>query len=243
MKKTCIAAKRTGSCHCLRIFLLITISQLLAFSVVQAQIKITGNVRDTKQNLLSGATISLKGGQTIVTTDANGSYSITVPGTSSVLVFTNVGFATKEETVGNRTTINVSLSENSADLENVVIIGYGGSAAKKNLTGATAQVGAKQIQERVPVTLMDALEGQAAGVLVRNDNGDPFGQGTIQIRGASTINAEGNGPLYVIDGVISENGNFINPSDIESIDILKDASSAAIYGARGANGVILITTK
>ena len=243
MKKTCIAAKRTGSCHCLRIFLLITISQLLAFSVVQAQIKITGNVRDTKQNFLSGATISLKGGQTIVTTDANGSYSITVPGSSSVLVFTNVGFATKEETVGNRTTINVSLSENSADLENVVIIGYGGSAAKKNLTGATAQVGAKQIQERVPVTLMDALEGQAAGVLVRNDNGDPFGQGTIQIRGASTINAEGNGPLYVIDGVISENGNFINPSDIESIDILKDASSAAIYGARGANGVILITTK
>ena len=108
MKKTCIAAKRTGSCHCLRIFLLITISQLLAFSVVQAQIKITGNVRDTKQNFLSGATISLKGGQTIVTTDANGSYSITVPGTSSVLVFTNVGFATKEETVGNRTTINVS---------------------------------------------------------------------------------------------------------------------------------------
>jgi TonB-dependent starch-binding outer membrane protein SusC len=243
MKKNCIAVKRSGNWSYLRFFFLVTISQIFVFSELHAQIKITGTVQDTKQSSLSGATITLKGTQTAVTTDANGSYSITVPNASSVLVFSNVGFAQKEETVGNRVAINVTLSENSADLENVVIIGYGGAAKKKDLTGATAQVGAKQIQERVPVTLMDALQGQAAGVLVTNDNGDPFGQGTIQIRGASTINAEGNGPLYVIDGVISENGNFLNPSDIESIDILKDASSAAIYGARGANGVILITTK
>jgi len=242
MKKS-FAAKRTCNLRYLRIFLFVTVSQLLAFSVLNAQIKVGGVVRDAKQNLLSGATVTLKGSQTAVTTDANGSYSITVPGSSSVLVFTNVGFAAREETVGNRTTIAVTLSENSADLENVVIIGYGGAAKKKDLTGATAQIGSKQIQERVPVTLFDALQGQAAGVLVTNDNGDPFGQGTVQIRGASTINAEGNGPLYVIDGVISENGNFVNPSDIETIDILKDASSAAIYGARGANGVILITTK
>jgi TonB-linked SusC/RagA family outer membrane protein len=243
MKRNCIAEKRTDNNSYLRFFLLVTIIQLFAFSELQAQIKVTGTVRDNKQSFLSGVTVTLKGTPAAVTTDANGMYSITVPNTSSVLVFTNVGFATKEETVGNRTAINVTLSDNAADLENVVIIGYGGAAKKKDLTGATAQVGAKQIQERVPVTLMDALQGQAAGVLVTNDNGDPFGQGTIQIRGASTINAEGNGPLYVIDGVISENGNYLNPSDIESIDILKDASSAAIYGARGANGVILITTK
>ena len=242
MKKRCIAARR-GHNYCLRGFLLLSLLQIFAFSALHAQIKVSGLVKDNKLNVVSGATVTVKGTKTAVTTDVNGSYSITVPNSSSVLVFTNVGLGTKEETVGNRTTINVIMSENSADLENVVIIGYGGVAKKKDLTGATAQVGAKQIQERVPVTLMDALQGQAAGVLVTNDNGDPFGQGTIQIRGASTINAEGNGPLYVIDGVISENGNYVNPADIETIDILKDASSAAIYGARGANGVILITTK
>jgi TonB-dependent starch-binding outer membrane protein SusC len=243
MKKICTAARRKNSHSCLRMFLLLSITQILAFSVLKAQIRVEGTVRDNKQNVVSGATVTLKGTKVGVTTDVNGTYSITVPSSSSVLVFTNVGFAAKEEVVGNRSNLNVNLTENSADLENVVVIGYGGAAKKKDLTGATAQVGPKQIQERMPVTLMDALQGQAAGVLVTNDNGDPFGQGTIQIRGASTINAEGNGPLYVIDGVISENGNFVNPSDIESIDILKDASSAAIYGARGANGVILITTK
>jgi len=243
MEKKCTAAMRGRVFRSLRNFSFVLALLLFSFSVLRAQVKVSGIIRDNKQNILSGATVTLKGGKTAVTTDANGTYSITVPGSSSVLVFTNVGFTPKEETIGNRNTINVYLSENSNDLENVVIIGYGGAAKKKDLTGATAQVGIKQIQERVPVTLMDALQGQAAGVLVTNDNGDPFGQGTIQIRGASTINAEGNGPLYVIDGVISENGNFVNPADIETIDILKDASSAAIYGARGANGVILITTK
>jgi TonB-dependent starch-binding outer membrane protein SusC len=243
MKKICTAAKQIGNYRYLRMFLLVSVTQLLAFSVLNAQIRVAGIVRDNKQNVISGATVTLKGTKVGATTDVNGGYAITVPSSSSVLVFTNVGFTAKEEVVGNRSTVNVNLTENAADLENVVIIGYGGAAKKKDLTGATAQVGAKQIQERVPVTLMDALQGQAAGVLVTNDNGDPFGQGTIQIRGASTINAEGNGPLYVIDGVISEDGNFLNPADIETIDILKDASSAAIYGARGANGVILITTK
>jgi TonB-linked SusC/RagA family outer membrane protein len=243
MKKNCIASGRTGNWCYLRSLLFVTVFQLFAFSVLHAQINVSGVVQDSKQNPIIGATVTLKGTQTAVSTDANGLYSITVPNNKSVLVFSNVGFATKEETVGGRTAISVTLSESSSDLENVVIIGYGGTAKKKDLTGATSQIGAKAIQERVPVTLMDALQGQAAGVLVTNDNGDPFGQGTIQIRGASTINAEGNGPLYVIDGVISENGNFLNPADIESIDILKDASSTAIYGARGANGVILITTK
>jgi TonB-linked SusC/RagA family outer membrane protein len=243
MKKNCIALQRTDNGRYLRIFLLTIVSQLVAFTVLHAQIKVVGAVQDSKKNPVVGATVTLKGTQAAVTTDGNGVYAINVPDSKSVLVFSNVGFAAKEETVGNRTTINVSLSESAGDLENVVIIGYGGAAKKKDLTGATAQVTSKQIQERVPVTLFDALQGQAAGVLVTNDNGDPFGQGTVQIRGASTLNAEGNGPLYVIDGVISDNGNFINPSDIESIDVLKDASSTAIYGARGANGVILITTK
>src|SRR4051812_28518780 len=206
-------------------------------------IVVSGTVQDAKRNPLIGVTVSVKGSSEAASTDPNGHYTITVPGPKSVLVFSNVGFLNREEVVGSRTTISPAMSESAADLEGVVVIGYGGTSKKRDITGSTASVSAKQIQERVPVTLFDALQGQAAGVLVTNDNGDPFGQGTIQIRGASTINAEGNGPLYVIDGILSENANFINPNDIETIDILKDVSSTAIYGARGANGVILITTK
>jgi len=215
---------------------------LTAFTVY-SQVKVSGLVQDSKKNPLSGATVNVKGTGVSTTTDANGLYSINVTDNKSVLVFTNVGFLNKEEVVGERTTININLTESAADLEGIVVIGYGGAARKRDLTSATASVGAKQIAERNPVTLFDALQGQAAGVLITNDNGDPAGQGTIQIRGASTINAEGNQPLYVIDGVLSDNANFLNPADIETIDIMKDVSSTAIYGARGANGVILITTK
>lgn len=205
--------------------------------------KVTGVVKDAKGAPLTGASVTVKGSNEGTTTDANGNFSINVAGPKSVLVFSNIGFLNKEETVGSRAIINPTLTESASDLEGVVVIGYGATSKKKDITGATASVNAKQIQERVPVTLFDALQGQAAGVLITNDNGDPAGQGTIQIRGASTINADGNGPLYVIDGILSSNANFINPQDIESIDVMKDASSAAIYGARGANGVILITTK
>ena len=231
------------------VYCIFRFSILFAFFLIVANgafaqgILVSGVVQDTRKNPLIGVTVSVKGTNDATTTDANGHYSITVPGTRSILVFTNIGFLNKEEVVGNRATISPSLSESASDLEGVVVIGYGGTAKKRDVTGSTAQVTSKQIAERVPVTLYDALQGQAAGVLVTNDNGDPAGQGTIQIRGASTINAEGNGPLYVIDGVLSENANFINPNDIETIDIMKDISSTAIYGARGANGVILITTK
>ncbi len=242
MQKNSIPSSGFGK-RFLPVLLLIGIFQMGAFSALHAQIKVSGVVQDAKQVPLVGVTVTVKGTNTSTATDANGLYSITVPGQRSILVFSNVGFLNKEELVGNRITINPGLTESASDLEGVVVIGYGGTSRKKDITGSTASVSAKQIQERVPVTLFDALQGQAAGVLITNDNGDPAGQGTIQIRGASTINAEGNGPLYVIDGVLSENGNFLNPNDIETIDILKDASSAAIYGARGANGVILITTK
>lgn len=225
---------------------LLLLSLLLTFSAfAQTEFtKIRGTVKDAKGNPLQDVTITVKGTAKATRTDGEGKFALSGLDPKSVLVFSSVGFNTQELPLPKRgEEMTITMDDRSSDLESVVVIGYGGTAKKRDITGSTASVSSKQIQERVPVTLFDAIQGQAAGVLVTNDNGDPAGQGTIQIRGASTINADGNGPLYVIDGVLSENGNFVNPADIETIDILKDASSAAIYGARGANGVILITTK
>ena len=229
----------------LRYILLIPALVVLFSMSVHAQttpIKITGTVIDPKGETLIGVSIKVKGTSTGTVTDINGKFSITVPNTQAILVFSYIGFATKEESVGNKQALTVTLSDNSSSLTEVIVTGYGQTVAKRDLTGSIGSVSAKQIQERQPLNLADALEGQIAGAQVVTDGGDPFSQGTVQIRGASTLNA-GNGPLYVIDGVISQDASFLNPADISSIEVLKDAASAAIYGARGGNGVILITTK
>jgi TonB-linked SusC/RagA family outer membrane protein len=206
-------------------------------------IAVTGTVKDAKGAPISGASVTIKGTSNGTTTSESGGFTLSVPSAQTVLVISNVGFLVKEETVGNRTKINVTLAEKSNDLDDVVVIGYGQTVKKRDLSGAISSVSAKQIQERQPLNIFDALQGQAAGVLVVNDGGGaPGAQGTIQVRGPSTLNG-GNGPLYVVDGVINDNGANINPTDIESIEVLKDAASASIYGARSANGVILITTK
>src|SRR5690606_15165691 len=208
-----------------------------AFS--QAAVSISGTVTDNKGEPLPGVSVRVKGKTQGTSTNALGKYNLRVTGTGITLQFTFIGFETREVNVGSRTVVNVSLAESANTLQEVVVsTGYGGSAKKRDLTGPISTVGEKAIAERQPVTIFDALQGQAAGVQVSNDNGDPFGQGTIQIRGASSLNS-GNGPLYVIDGLISQDASFVNPSDILSFEILKDASTAAIYGARGANGVIL----
>src|ERR1700754_621310 len=204
--------------------------------------KITGIVKDSKGLPLPGVSVKLKGTQTGTVTDINGKYSMSVPGAKSVIVFSYLGAQSKEMTVGTSTSIEVTLDDNATDLNEVVVTGYGQTVKKRDLTGSIGSVSAKQIQERQPINLFDALEGQIAGAQITTDGGDPLSQGTIQIRGASTLNA-GNGPLYVIDGVISQDASYLNPADIASIEILKDAASASIYGARGGNGVILITTK
>lgn len=210
-----------------------------------ATIKVSGTVTDVKGEPLPGVSVKVKGSTAGVATDLNGKYSLTVSGSKSVLVFTYIGFISHEETVGSRTVVNVKLNDDAKSLDEVVVTGYGGTAKKRDLTSATASVSSKQIEERQPLNLFDALQGQAAGVLIVNDNGEPGAEGSITVRGPSTFSTEGNGsnPLYVVDGVINENGSTINPSDIQSIEVLKDAASAAIYGARAANGVILITTK
>jgi len=212
--------------------------------MVHAQtISVTGSVKDPKGLPVSGVSVTVKGSNQGTTTNENGVYTISVPSAASVLVITNIGFVTKEEIVGGRTRINVILATKSNDLDDVVVIGYGQTVKKRDLAGAISSVNSKQIQERQPLNLFDALQGQAAGVLIVNDGGGaPGAEGSIQVRGPSTLNG-GNGPLYIVDGVINENGASINPADIESVEVLKDAASASIYGARSANGVILITTK
>ncbi|OCX52163.1 TonB-dependent receptor [Mucilaginibacter sp. PPCGB 2223] len=234
----------TAGGHILRLSLLMLVL-LISASIVHAQnagIKVSGTVTDPKGETLIGVTVKVKGTTAGVVTDINGKYTVSVADDKAILVFSYIGYNPHEEVVGTRRTINATLKETSNDLSEVVITGYGQEVKKRDLTGSIATVSAKQIDERQPVTLFDALQGQAAGVLVTNDNGDPSGEGTIVIRGAGTVNS-GTGPLYVIDGVISTDANYLNPTDIASIEVLKDAASAAIYGSRGANGVILITTK
>ena len=205
---------------------------------------VKGVVTDSKGATLPGVSIKVKGTTIGVVTDIEGKYTINVPDANAILVFTYVGFDSKEEVVGTRTQINVTLTDNVSSLNEVVVTGYGGTTKKRDLTGAITTVNAAQIAERQPINLYDALQGQAAGVLIMNDSGEPGAEGTIQIRGASTFSTTGgNTPLFVIDGVISTDAAAINPNDIETVEILKDAASSSIYGARAANGVILITTK
>ncbi|WEK18903.1 MAG: TonB-dependent receptor [Candidatus Pedobacter colombiensis] len=212
-------------------------------SIVYAQtIKVTGTVTDAKGESLPGVSVKVKGTAIGSTTSADGKYTVNVLDATSVLVFSYIGYIKQEEVVGTRKNISVKLKEDESSLNEVVVTGFGQTMPKKDLTGATVGVGAQAIAERQPTTLSEALQGQAAGVLVTTDGGSPSGQGNIQIRGLSSINA-GNGPLYIIDGITSENADFVNPMDIADIQILKDASSTAVYGSRGGNGVILITTK
>jgi TonB-linked SusC/RagA family outer membrane protein len=206
-------------------------------------IRVSGTVRDTKGSPISSANVMVKGTTTGTTTDSTGRFALDLPSRESVLVFSSVGFLEKEERVSGGNTINVTLSDKQNDLDEVVVIGYGQTVKKRDLTGAISSVNSKQIQERQPINLFDALQGQAAGVLIMNDNGEPGAEGSIQVRGANTFTTDGNRPLYVVDGVLTDNGAAINPNDIERVEVLKDASSTSIYGARAAGGVILITTK
>ncbi len=211
---------------------------------------VSGIVRDEQGAGIPGANVLVKGTTIGTVTDAQGAYTLNVPSGESVLVFSFIGFVTQEVAIENRSTVNVSLAADVRTLNEVVVIGYG-TQKKSDLTGSVGTVKAEEIQERQLPSVNQALAGRIAGVQVNVNSGRPGGQTNVRIRGSSSINASNN-PLYVIDGVIlpvgtqTQNSNaidFINPADIASIEVLKDASATAIYGARGANGVILITTK
>jgi TonB-linked SusC/RagA family outer membrane protein len=205
---------------------------------------IKGKVTDEKGQPLPGVTVAEKGTTNVVTTNPSGDYTIKVSGSNAVLVFSFIGFASKEVAVGDRTTVDVSMAEKVNDLNDVVVIGYG-SRKKSDLTGAVATMSAENLKDRPIVNFGEAMAGQMAGVQVQEINGAPGGEGlSIRVRGTGSI-TQSNSPLYVVDGYPMEDGAFrlINPQDIESLQVLKDASSTAIYGSRGANGVVIITTK
>ncbi len=212
----------------------------LSFTAFAQEITVTGKVTaQTDGSDLPGANILIKGTQQGTTTDIDGSYSITVPSGQSVLVFSMVGMVTKEVTVGTQTTLDISLEDDSKTLGEVVVIGYG-TANKRDLTGSIATIKGSEIADKPSVNVVNSLQGKVAGLSVVN-SGRPGAEPDVRIRGTNTIN--GVKPIYIVDGILNDNINFVNPADIESVEILKDPSSLAIFGVRGANGAIAITTK
>ncbi len=207
----------------------------------QADLRILGMVRDLKGEELPGVSILVKGSQRGAITDVNGKFSLEVPGPESVLIFSFVGFHSQEIVVGNRTSLEVVMKVDEKTLEEVVVVGYG-TVKKKDLTGSVSSVSGSTLKD-VPVTsAADAIVGRMPGVQVTRTEGAPDADIKIRVRGGGSITQD-NSPLFLVDGFPVNNINDIAPTDILSIDVLKDASSTAIYGARGANGVIIITTK
>ena len=206
--------------------------------------QVSGQVRqDSSLESLPGVSVNLKGSAASAVTNAEGRYVISVPsGGNPVLVFTSIGFGTEEVKVGANTTINVTLARQASSLNDVVVVGYA-TVRRRDLTGSVSSVNSRQLRD-IPInSAAQALAGKLAGVQVTGTEGSPGAEVVIRVRGGGSITQD-NSPLYVIDGVQVENGlNTISPQDIESIDVLKDASTTAIYGARGANGVVIITTK
>ncbi|MFA5814235.1 MAG: TonB-dependent receptor [Bacteroidales bacterium] len=207
---------------------------------VASSIKVTGRVTDgSTGEPLPGVNISVQGSSTGVTTDLDGKYSITVPDANAVLLFSFVGYNTEQAVVGDRTAIDIVLMPNIQAMSEVVVIGYG-TQKKRDVTGAVSTIRVADMQKVVANNASVALQGQASGVNVVQTNADPGAGADIRIRGIGTLN--NHFPLVIVDGVPADI-NAVDPKDIESINILKDAASAAIYGSRAANGVVIINTK
>jgi iron complex outermembrane receptor protein len=245
-----------------KLFLVTTI--VVAFlsipsSIFSQSAKLSGTVSDNSGAGLSGVTVNVKGSTTGTQTDGQGKYTISAP-SSGTLVFTSIGFTRKEVSISGRSTVDVTLEAESASLNEVVVTGYG-TARRKDITGAIASIKAKDFNQGTITAPDQLLQNKVAGLEVTNTSGQPGAASTIQIRGNSSIRSSNN-PLFVVDGVPLDGGSarpnlgttfgstpssnpllYIDPNSIAQIEVLKDASSAAIYGARGANGVIVITTK
>ena len=203
-------------------------------------ISIKGKIIDASTlEPLPGVNVLLKGTQTGTSTDANGNYTIQVPDANAILVFSFVGYVSSEIKVGNQTEISISLKTDNKSLEEVVVVGYG-TVKKSDITGSVSSVKSEEITAYPALGTVQALQGRAAGVQIQANNGEPGSNFKVRIRGSSSINASSD-PIYVVDGFVG--GTLPPPEDIESIEILKDASATAIYGSRGANGVIMVTTK
>ena len=226
----------------LRRVILITLLFMAALPAL-AQKKIEGKVTGPDGKPVLGATVSVKGTTIATTTTTDGMYAITLPANATVLVVSYVGYQPIELNVKNNSSGDVAMKLLSSNLDEVVVIGYG-SSKRKDLTGSVSSVSAATIEKVPVISATQALQGRASGVQIINNDGAPGGNISVLIRGIGSLASGGNDPLYVIDGYPTTGGiNNINPNDIATIDVLKDASATAIYGIRAANGVIIITTK
>jgi TonB-linked SusC/RagA family outer membrane protein len=210
-------------------------------STVIAQISVQGKVTDNNNQPLPGVSITVKENSTGTTTNSEGNFTISVPSKRSVLIFSYVGYPAQEITVGDRTNLSVALSQTAGQLNEVVVTGYG-TQRRREVTSAITTVNAEQFNKGNVSNVAQLLQGKAAGLSIARPGGDPNAGFTIRLRGLSTLGAN-TSPLIVLDGQIGADINTVDPNDIQSIDILKDGSAAAIYGTRGSSGVIIITTK
>lgn len=223
-----------------QIFLLVFL--FVSFPLVAQETSVSGTVTDAETGeALPGVSILVVGTQQGTTTDVDGNYSITVPDEDTELEFSFVGYETKQVAVEGRTEINIELSPKTEELEEVIVIGYG-VQKKSDKTGAVSQVSSEDLSGGVITDAIQSMQGKSAGVLISKKGGDPNEGFSVQVRGASGFDSDTQ-PLYVVDGVPGVDPSTVAPEDIESFNVLKDASSTAIYGARGSNGVILINTK
>jgi len=222
--------------------MMLVLTLLLSCQIAFAQSRqISGKISDTNGEALIGASIAVKGTTTGTVTDADGEFTLTASN-EAVLIISYTGYNTKEEAVGTRTRIEITLEENVEQLAETVVVGYG-TQKKSQLTGAISSITSKQITELPITNARQALQGRAAGVDVVQAGSRPGSGPTVRIRGRRSIQAS-NDPLYVVDGIPLAGGiDDINPQDIQSMEVLKDASATAIYGSRGSNGVVLVTTK
>jgi len=231
-----------------RYFILTFILILVAGLQLQTafgQVSISGKVSDENNAGLPGTSVAVKGTTAGAITDGNGNYSLEVPDSEAFLVFTFVGYTTKEIPVGNQTVINLQMVPEVLSLDQVVVVGYG-TQRKRDITGSIAIADTEIMEKSESTSITNRLQGLVPGVKVIG-NGEPGSIGRIRIRGNVFTGVDGGGeanqPLFVIDGILTNDNSFLNPNDIESVQVLKDASSSAIYGSRAANGVIIITTK
>ena len=221
--------------------IILTPSDVTSLSAAMQQLKITGTVTDEKGNPLPGVTVLVKGTTTGSLTDAEGKYAISNVSSGTILVFSFIGMKSQEISFTGKTTIDVELIQDSISLQEVVVVGYG-SMGKKEISSSIVSVSKENFQKGAVSDPMELLVGKVAGLNIDNSSSSPHSSSSFQIRGATSLTG-GNSPLIVIDGIAGGNMGTIATQDIESITILKDAASAAIYGTRGANGVVLITTK
>ncbi len=233
--------KKMAQSFFLSLIVILLFIPISAFS----QINITGKVVTKDGAPIERASVEIKGTQVGTTTNANGVFELKgIDAVAGTLVISSVGFKKQEISIGSRTSFNIVLTTTVPELDDIVVVGYG-NRKKSDLTGSVATISSDNLKERAVVNFGEAMAGQLAGVQVQQITGAPGGEGlSVKIRGTGSI-TQSNSPLYVVDGYPMEDGAFrlINPSDIESLQVLKDASSTAIYGSRGANGVVIITTK